>query len=209
VLAEYAVRLAGRPDLLEAARQELAGRNLGCGCAPELLCHRSILIDLAQPPADPYLGGHALAVTVARPWASLILLPQALSPTVVHTRNWCTDHRGVLCVIASHTLDEHGASAATAAGFDTAWHTRQSGWLGAAVLLDVHPITPGCCGPLRGQLPGWGQLPHPQRRRLYHWVWQHGARLARPVFGHGFLGLRPVDWAILIRADQGPRAVTR
>ena len=60
-----------------------------------------------------------------------------------------------------------------------------------------------------GPAPRRDQLPRPQRRRLYHWVWQHGARLARPVFGHGFLGLRPVDWAILIQADQRPQAVTR
>jgi len=203
VLAEYAVRLAGRPDLLDAARHELAGHNLACGCAPELPCHRAILIDYAQPPADPYRGGHALAVTVPRPWASLILLPDHLSPTVVHTRSWCTDHRGLLCVIASHTLDDHAVSSAAAAGFDTAWHTRQRGWLGAAVLVDVHPITGGCCE------PPWGQQPRTHRRGLYHWVWQHGARLARPVAGHGFLGLRPVDWSVLIRTHPRAKAARR
>ena len=195
-LAEYAVHLAGRPDLIELARTELAGANLACPCAPDLRCHRDILLDFAQPPADPYRpGGHALAVTLPRPWASLVLLPDALAPNVVHTRSWCTDYRGALCVIASRRLDEHGVASAEEAGCEAAWHARQSGWLGAAVLVDIHPVTRGCC-------PPWGQLPGQHRPGLYHWVWQHGARLARPVCGHGFLGLHPVSWSVLVRRSH-------
>ena len=104
-------------------------------------------------------------------------------------------------MIASRRLDEHGVTAAAAAGLDSAWHMRQGGWLGVAVLVDVHPATRHCC-------PHWGAAA-PHRPGLYHWVWQQGARLARPVFGHGFLGLHPVAWTVLIRPNHGHQAVTR
>ena len=187
------MQLAGRPDLIAQARTELADHNLGCPCAPGVPCHRDILLDVAQPPADPYRGGHALAVTLARPWASLVLLPETLPRRIIHTRTWCTDYRGALCVLASQRLDEHGVAAAAAVGFDTAWHARQRGWLGVGVLKDVHRATPGCCAS--------GTHAHP--RNLYHWVWAHGARLGRPVFGRGFLGLRRVAWSVLIGPAGG------
>jgi hypothetical protein len=192
-LADYAVHLAGRPDLIALARTELAGHDLGCACAPGVPCHRDILLDVAQPPADPYRGGHGLAVTLARPWASLVVLPEMLSRRMIHTRSWCTDYRGALCVLASRRLDEHGVVAAAEAGFDAAWHARQRGWLGVGVLVDVHRAAAGCCGSRT--------RPHPRRAELYHWVWEHGARLARPVVGPGFLGLRPVAWSVLIGGD--------
>jgi hypothetical protein len=48
--------------------------------------------------------------------------------------------------------------------------------------------------------------PHPRgHTELYHWVWAHGARLARPVIGPGFLGLRPVAWSVLIGSDTPMR----
>jgi Domain of unknown function (DUF4326) len=195
-LADYAVRLAGRPDLITRARGELAGKDLACSCAPGVPCHRDILLDVAQPPADAASGGHGVAITLARPWASLVLLPEALAPTVVHTRSWCTDFRGALCVTGGRRLDERAVAAAAAAGFDARWHLRQSGWLGVGVLVDVHRATPACCRH-RGGL-------HPQHRTGgYHWVWAQGARLARPVPGHGFLGLHPVAWSVLIRSDAG------
>ncbi len=193
-LADYAVRLASRPDLIEGAGTELAGYDLACRCAPGVPCHRDILLDIAQPPADPYRGGHGLAVTLPRPWASLIVVPETLSGGMIHTRSWCTDYRGALCVIASRRLDEHGVTAAAAAGFDAAWHARQRGWLGVGVLVNVHRAAADCCAS--------GTHPHPRRRtQLYHWVWAHGARLARPVKGAGFLGLRPVAWSVLIGCD--------
>ena len=196
-LADYAVHLAGRPDLIERARTELAGHDLACACAPGVPCHRDILLDVAQPPADPYRGGHGLAVTLPRPWASLIVLPETMSGTMIHTRSWCTDYRGALCVIASRRIDEHGVAAAAAAGFDAAWHARQRGWVGVGVLVDVHHAAPGCCASRT--------RPHPRARtELYHWVWAHGARLARPVICPGFLGLRPVAWSVLIGADRTP-----
>ena len=193
-LADYAVRLAGRPDLLARIRSEMRGRDVGCHCDDGLPCHRDILIDLADPRTDPYApGGHALAVTVARPWASLTLLPEQLCPTVVHHRSWSTDYRGVLCIAAARRIDEHRVASVAAAGFDADFHTSQTGWLGAAVLVDVHPAR-NCCAP-------WGR---PARRgaRLYHWVFRHGARLARPVFGHGFTGVRAVSWTVLVRPPE-------
>src|ERR1700738_4531792 len=103
-LADYAVHLAGRQDLIERARIELAGHALACACAPGGPCHRDILLDVAQPPADPYRGGHGLAVTLPRPWGSLIVLPETLSGATIHTRSWCTDYRGALCGIGSRRL---------------------------------------------------------------------------------------------------------
>jgi hypothetical protein len=194
-IAEYAVRLAGRPDLLARARAELAGRDLGCYCPADLPCHRDILIDLAQPGTDPYApGGHALGITVARPWASLSLLPEPLCPIIIQHRSWYTDYRGVLCIIAGQRLDPAGVAAVAAAGFDAGWHAAQTGWLGAAVLVDVHPARRGCC-------PPWGRPPRRHGQPLYHWVFRHGARLARRVPGRGFLGIRPVSWAALVRRD--------
>ena len=198
-LADYAVRLAGRPDLIARARTELAGHDLGCTCASGAPCHRDILLDVARPPADPYRGGHGLAVTLPRPSASLVVLPDALSGRMVHTRTWCTDYRGALCVLASRRLDEHGVAAASAAGFDAAWHARQRGWLGVGVLVDVHRAAPGCCA---------SRSPR-GRKDLYHWVWAYGARLARPVIGRGFLGLHPVAWSVLIASDIGDGAPHR
>jgi hypothetical protein len=189
-LAEYAVRLASRPDLLARARLELAGRDLGCSCPAGLPCHRDILIDYAQPPADPVAsGGRALAVTVPRPWASLAVLPGSLSENVVHSRSWSIDYRGAMCILAGNRLDHRGVEVAAAAGFDADWHAAQTGWLGAAVLVDVHAAKRGCC-------PPWGA--HRRRHRpLYHWVFRHGARLSCPVRARGFLGLRTVSWSVL------------
>lgn len=47
VLALYRTFLARRPDLIEAAKRELRGRDLVCCCAP-LACHGDILLDLAN-----------------------------------------------------------------------------------------------------------------------------------------------------------------
>src|SRR5579859_8105384 len=49
-VAQYAVWLAGRADLLAAARAELAGRDLACGCAVQVPCHRDVLLEVANPP---------------------------------------------------------------------------------------------------------------------------------------------------------------
>jgi hypothetical protein len=193
-LADYAVRLASRPDLIARARTELAGHDVACPCAAGVPCHRDILIDVAEPLAGPAGTGHGLAITLTRPWASLVLLPEALSPIVVHTRSWSTDYRGAMCVIGARRLDEHAVTAAAVAGFDACWHARQGAWLGVGVLVDVHRATNTCCR-YRGGL----QPPH--RTGGYHWVWAQGARLARPVRGHGFLGLRPVAWSVLIQPD--------
>ena len=198
-LADYAVQLAGRPDRIARARTELAGHDLACPCATHVPCHRDVLLDITEPRADPARAGHGLAITLARPWASLVLLPEALSPTVVHTRSWCTDYRGALCVIGARRLDGHAVTAAVAAGLDACWHARQSGWVGVGVLVDVHRATRTCCRHRGGLRP-------PRLTGGYHWVWSHGARLARPVHGHGFLGLHPVAWSVLVASDAALRA---
>jgi len=43
----YREYLRGRPDLIEAARAELAGRDLACWCSLNLPCHADVLIQVA------------------------------------------------------------------------------------------------------------------------------------------------------------------
>lgn len=44
----YRRHLAEHPELIEAARRELAGRDLACWCSPELPCHGDILLSVIQ-----------------------------------------------------------------------------------------------------------------------------------------------------------------
>lgn len=47
VIAAFERYLTNRPDLIEAARNELRGRNLICFCAP-LPCHGDVLLRVAN-----------------------------------------------------------------------------------------------------------------------------------------------------------------
>lgn len=44
----YRVYLRGRPDLVEAARRLLAGRDLCCVCPLDLPCHADVLLAVAR-----------------------------------------------------------------------------------------------------------------------------------------------------------------
>jgi hypothetical protein len=44
--------LADHPELVEAARQELAGRDLACWCKPGELCHADIWLEVANRKTD-------------------------------------------------------------------------------------------------------------------------------------------------------------
>lgn len=46
----YRDRLLSDPDLLGAARRELAGKDLACWCRPADHCHADVLIELANEP---------------------------------------------------------------------------------------------------------------------------------------------------------------
>ena len=48
VIEKYRQHLFERPELLEQAKKELAGKNLVCFCAPKA-CHGNILIEIANP----------------------------------------------------------------------------------------------------------------------------------------------------------------
>jgi hypothetical protein len=192
-VTEYAVWLAGRLDLLQAARTELAGANLACTCGLDSgPCHRDVLLDIANPPADPFTGGgHAMGVTLRRPWASMLLVPESLGGRLVDTRTWSTDYRGSVAVLGGTRIDERGMATAKSHGLDADWHGAQAGWLGAAVLVDIHPARRSCCSPcVRRQRSDI---------RLYHWVFTAPARLALRTYGRGFMGLRPVSWSVLVR----------
>lgn len=197
-VVDYAVWLAGRLDLLTAARSELAAANLACYCplnGPP--CHREVLLDIANPPFDPLLsGGHAMALTVRRPWASLLFVPESLGGIHIHVATFATDYRGPLCIFAGTRIVDAGVALARARGLDADWHTNQTGWLGAAALVNVHPATADCCP--RRRIP-WAPRTHDDAHRFYHWVFAKPARLAAPTFGRGFIGLRPVSWSALVR----------
>lgn len=47
VIAKYRQWLLARPELVEAARRELAGRDLVCFCAPKA-CHGDVLLEVAN-----------------------------------------------------------------------------------------------------------------------------------------------------------------
>lgn len=46
-VARYEEWIRGQPELMEAAKQELKGKILGCWCAP-LLCHGEVLAKIAN-----------------------------------------------------------------------------------------------------------------------------------------------------------------
>jgi hypothetical protein len=50
VKARYRQHLADHPELVEAARRELAGRDLACYCPPDLPCHADVLLEVANQP---------------------------------------------------------------------------------------------------------------------------------------------------------------
>lgn len=192
-LVEYGVWLAGRPDLLSDVRAA-AGRDLSCTCGlNDAACHRNVLLDLANPPTSGFAAdGRAMSLTIRRPWASLLLVPEALGGKTVENRSWATDYRGPVLVYGGTRVDEAGVGVARRAGLDADWHSEQRGWLGGSVLVDVHPAANGCCRP-------WGQSTVRRDIPVYHWVFAHPHRLARPTFGRGFIGLRPVSWSVLAR----------
>ncbi len=47
VIQKYRKWLNGQPELMEAARRELKGKNLVCYCAP-LACHGDVLLEVAN-----------------------------------------------------------------------------------------------------------------------------------------------------------------
>ena len=167
---------------------------MACSCPPDIPCHPEVLHDVANPPADPFAaGGRAIGLTVRRPWASVLLVPEAFGGIGIHASSWSTDYRGPICIYAGNRIVEAGVAAADAAGLDADWHTRQHGWLGAAVLVDVHRAVRRCC---RGARPPRSAA---NDRPSYHWEFTNPGRLAMPTYGRGFLGLRPVSWSVLIR----------
>jgi hypothetical protein len=48
-LALFRRHLADHPELVAAARQELAGKDLACWCKPGEPCHADIWLEVANP----------------------------------------------------------------------------------------------------------------------------------------------------------------
>lgn len=51
VIAKYRSYLSEHPELIAAAKVELAGKNLICFCAPHA-CHGDILLEIANPESE-------------------------------------------------------------------------------------------------------------------------------------------------------------
>jgi hypothetical protein len=60
VIEKYRAWLLARPELVERARRELAGKVLGCWCAP-LTCHGDVLAAISQELLAPGEFGHPVA----------------------------------------------------------------------------------------------------------------------------------------------------
>ena len=191
-MIKYAITLAGQPHRL-AQISAIGGRDLACTCAlGEPGCHRDVLLDLANPARNPYgAEGRAMGLTLRRPWASLLLVPETLSGKTIENRTWSTDYRGPVLIYGGTRVDNAGITAAERVGLDAHWHTNQRGWLGAAALVDVHRAR-GCCRP-------WGQPRGRDDVAVYHWVFAHPHRLADRTWGRGFVGIRPTPWSVLVR----------
>lgn len=52
-VALYRRHLAEHPDLVDAARRELAGRDLACWCPLDRPCHAGVLLEVANQAAAP------------------------------------------------------------------------------------------------------------------------------------------------------------
>lgn len=55
----YARDLVQDPELLAAARRELAGRDLACWCRTNDLCHADVLLRLCSDDSTPPIGEEA------------------------------------------------------------------------------------------------------------------------------------------------------
>lgn len=196
-VARYAVWLASRLDHLAVLQRELAGRDLSCTCdLPDTTCHRNVLLDYANPhhhTGKRSEGGRVAGLTVRRPWASLLLVPEHLNGKTVENRPFSTSYRGPVLLYGGTMIDQAGVVASDRAGLDTGWHIGQQGWLGAVVLVDVHRAQ-DCCKP-------WGTQPRRRDFPFYHWVFAHPQRLAVRTWdgSGGFPGIRPVPWSVLLK----------
>jgi uncharacterized protein DUF4326 len=47
-VAAYRLWLRDQPDLIRAAREELAGRDLACWCGPDDPCHCDVLLEISN-----------------------------------------------------------------------------------------------------------------------------------------------------------------
>lgn len=193
-LVKYAVWLAGRLDLLTAVRDHLAERDLVCTCPlDDPSCHRNVLLDVAAAPRDPLTDiGHAMALTLRQPWASMLLVPGRFAGKTVENRLDTTEYRGPVLIYGGARTDQAGLARGDRLGLTSMnFHQTQKGWLGAAVLTDVHPAARQCC-------PPWGDPPRRPGTDLYHWVFDHPARLAIRGWGRGFEGLQRASWSALM-----------
>lgn len=193
-LVKYAVWLAGRLEVLTAVRDELVGRDLSCTCAlGNPSCHREVLLDVANSGRDPLSrGGRTMGLTLRQPWASMLLVPAQFGGKAVENRVVATDYRGPVLIYGGAQTDEAGIQRGERLGLTKMeFHSVQKGWLGAAVLTDVHRAAGRCCRP-------WGSPQWRPDKTIYHWVFDHPARLARRGWGRGFEGLRSVSWSALM-----------
>lgn len=179
--AAYARHLTERPDLVAAACRELAGKDVACWCRPGAACHGDVLLAVVN---DTGLAA-ARALSVRQPWAELILR----GVKSVENRTWTTPWRGLLIVHAGQRWDPAGAATAAARGVSVD-PTAPRGYLGVAVLVDVHPDT-GCCRP-------WGEP------GAFHWLLVRPRRFTTAVAGAGRLGLYRLPTQVCVQEVSQP-----
>lgn len=119
-------------------------------------------------------GSGVRAVSVARPWAGLIVR----SGKDVENRTWPTSYRGRLVIHASQRWDAHATDLATAAGLPSAAREHPCGYLGTVDLVGVHHARQ-----CRGGCSLWAEPDS------WHWVLLHPHALPAPLPGPGRLGL--------------------
>lgn len=171
-LIEFEAWLARQRDLL-GERRALMGRDLPCTCAlDDPAYRRNVLLDVANPPTQPFAAHRrAMELIIRKPWAPLLRNPESLGSRSIEIRTWDTYYRGSALTYGGTRIDTVGISAAKRAELGTDWHTQYKGWLGAVVLVDVHPARNFCRWP-------WGQPQVCRDVRLNHWMFRNPHRLA-------------------------------
>jgi hypothetical protein len=89
----------------------------------------------------------AIALSVRRPWAQLIIAGRK----PVENRTWPASYRGRIWVHAGHVWDPTGATLAARIGLTQFTHPDRcpAGYLGTVDLAGMHPAQPSaCCAPV-------------------------------------------------------------
>lgn len=116
---------AGRlPVGVDDIRRELAGRDLGCACPPELPCHVDVLLEVANPAALAARGGRGrdrVAAVVVQPALALQAdSDERRAGDPVHVLDVAGERAGSVCPSAGAADAEHVVSGEPGGGGEPA-----------------------------------------------------------------------------------------